>query len=103
MKRNASFFVLGMLLTLSLSFAVAYEPTLATAEVEKVEGIYIFYRSEPVKEYEYIGTHKVKLSWTGQPDEMFGLLVKKSKKKFPELQAIIISDDMEKCDAIKFK
>ena len=105
MKNKAMLLVLGFCASLLISATVVlnYEVKLATGEVEQVEGIYIFYRCKPVKEYEYIGTYKIKLTWTGQPEEMFNKLVKKSKEKYPNLQAIVIDDNMEKCDAIKFK
>lgn len=100
--KNALLFSVAILLLLSARIPT-YDAKNSTAEVEKVEGIYIFYRSKPVNEYEYLGTHKIKISWTGQPDELFDTLVKKAKKKYPNLEAIIVADDLEQCDAIKFK
>jgi len=68
-----------------------------------VEGIYIFYRCKPVTEYEYIGTYKIKLIWDDKPTLLFDKLIKKTKEKYPNVQAIIIDNGMGQCDAIKFK
>jgi hypothetical protein len=103
MKKLSKYIFFGLIFTIIFAFSVAYEPKKATAEVEQEEGLYIFYRSKPVMDYEYIGTYKIGLIWDDKPKLLFKKLVKKTKEKFPNAEAIIIDNDMEKCDAIKFK
>lgn len=82
--------------------AVEYSLKNSTAEVEQEEGMYIYYRSKPVKEYEYLGTYKVGVVWDDKPKLLFNKLVRKTKEKYPEATGIIINNEMDKCDAIKF-
>ena len=75
----------------------------STAEVEQIEGLYVFYRSKPVMGYQYLGTYKIVLIWENNPKLLFNKLVRKTQKKYPDADGIIIDDDMGKCDVIKFK
>lgn len=75
-----------------------------TAKVEQVEGMYIFMLSKPTAEYEYLGTVKKSLAWTGKPEEMLNSIVKKVKKEYPKADGIIFTTiAMDKADAVKFK
>lgn len=73
------------------------------ASVESVSGLYIFIHAKPKCETVFIGTVKAGMTWKGIAEEKFNALVKKTKKDYPEAEAILISDDLEKCDAVKFK
>lgn len=96
--------LMGVMLVGSIAFtAASYEPKDSTAEVEREEGLYVFYRSKPVKDYEHLGTYKIGFIMDTKPKLLFNKLVRKVTDKYPEADAIVISDDMEKCDAIKFK
>jgi len=77
----------------------------SAAQVEQKEGIYIFMFSKPVAQYEYLGTvKKTGLVWTGKPEEMFNILLRRCKKDYPQANGIIFADvDMNKADCIKFK
>ncbi len=104
MKKRTNFILFtAILVVIVMAMKPMYETTKATAEVFQEEGLYIFYRSKPVKEYDYIGTYKVGMVWDDKPKLLFAKIVKKVKKEFPEAQAVIIDNDMGKCDAIKFK
>ena len=73
------------------------------ANVEQVEGIYIFLLSKPVTPTEYLGSVKVGSTITGNP---LNVLIRKCKKEYPQAEALIISDpDLQKAkaDAVKFK
>lgn len=94
---------IASLLLLTAFTAIGYELKNSTAEVEQEEGMYVFYRSKPVKEYTYIGTYKIGLIWDNNPRLLFKKLIRKTKDKYPGADAIIIDNDMEKCDAVKFK
>ena len=95
---------LGIVLTCTLSLkSKIFEINRSTAEVEQEEGVYVFYRSKPVSDYEYLGTYKIGLIWDDKPKLLFNKLVRKTKDKFPNADGIIIDNEMGKCDAIRFK
>lgn len=74
------------------------------AKVKTVRGVNIFMYSEPVGEFEYLGTIKISLAITGQPKEMINMALNKLAKQFPQANGIMFTDDqMEKADAIKIK
>ncbi|MFN4854538.1 MAG: hypothetical protein ACK5JC_08990 [Bacteroidota bacterium] len=75
----------------------------STAEVEQVEGMFVFYRSKPLTEYQYLGTYKIALIWDDKPRLLFDKLVRKTKEKFPTANGMIIDNNMAKCDAILLK
>jgi hypothetical protein len=76
----------------------------ANATVDQKEGYYIFVMSKPTTEYEYMGSVKKGMSWTGAPTEMLNSIIKKVKKDYPKADAIIFTTiDMDKADAVKFK
>jgi hypothetical protein len=96
--------LIGLSLTSIVAFTVAnYEPKNSTAEVEQEEGMFVFYRSKPVSEYEYLGTYKIGLVWDDKPKLLFNKLIRKTKEKYPNANGVIIDNEMDKCDAIKFK
>ncbi len=75
-----------------------------SATVDQKQGLYIFLLSKPTAEYEYLGSVKKGLAWTGQPDEMLNSMIKKVKKDYPKADGIVFTTiDMDKADAIQFK
>lgn len=103
--KNFTIGILTALLAVSLiAFKTpVYELKKFTAEVEQEEGVYVFYRSKPIAEFEYLGTYKIGMVWDDKPRLLFNKLIKKTKEKFPNADGVIIDNDMGKCDAIKFK
>jgi hypothetical protein len=104
MKNLALTLIAGLL----IGICTSYEPVEATAEVEKYQGLYMFIESEPVLEYELLGTVKLGVTWIGTIDEIKERMTKKAKKKFPEGDGLIfylagsgLGDDF--ADVIKFK
>ena len=76
----------------------------SSANVEQQQGLYLFMFSKPTSEYEYLGSVKKSIAWTGQPTEMLNSMIKKIKRDFPLADGVIFtSADMDKADAIKFK
>ena len=73
-------------------------------EVQREQGLYIYYYSLPVDSYTILGSvKKTGLVWTGQSHEMLNILIRRAKSDFPEVQALIFTDkDMAYADAIKF-
>lgn len=72
--------------------------------VDQIEGLYIFIQCRPSAEYDYLGSVKKSLAWSGNPKEMLNSMIKKVKKDYPQANGIIFTSiDMDKADAIKFK
>jgi hypothetical protein len=72
--------------------------------VDQKEGYYIFILSKPVTAYDYLGSEKKSLAWSGKPEEMLNSMIKKIKADYPKADAIIFTTiNMDKADAIKFK
>ena len=73
-----------------------------TADVIVIENIKVFHDCTPVMEYEYLGTIKMAVSWSGMYSEIRAYLIKTAKKKYPNADAIIING-LGNADVIKFK
>lgn len=105
-KKNSLLVIASICIIGSMSFKFAYDAKRATAEVEQMQGIYIFTDSKPVMEYEYLGTVKVSFALSGQYQDIRDKLIKKAKNDFPNADGLIMqfkSGGSDKCDAIKFK
>ena len=96
--------IIGLLAVgLSLT-AFTFVSDKGSATVDQKEGLYIFLLSKPTAEYEYMGSVKKGLAWSGQPDEMLNSRIKKIKKEYPKADGMIFTSiDMDKADAIQFK
>jgi len=98
--------LIGMGLTTLAAFTVInYEPKKATAEVEQMQGLYIFTDSKPVLPYEYLGTVKTSIVMDTQYQGVRDKLIKKAKKDYPNADGLIMqfrSGGTDKCDAIKY-
>lgn len=95
------------------------------AEVDKINGMYVFIKSEPLMEYDYLGTYESK--WFLEVGKLAKLKGKKLteildevtdnldfndklektidevKQKHPRADAVIFSEGMSSCKIIKFK
>lgn len=85
-----------------------YEVRKNTAEVNKIEGLYIFTDSEPVSDYEYLGTVKTNIFQTSnsQYEGVREGLIKQVKKKYPNANGALLYlnyGQSDKADAIKLK
>jgi len=107
MKRLLIGSLIGFGITMLFAFAViTYEPNKKTAEVEQMEGLYIFTDCEPVLEYEYLGTVKASIGFSAQYQSVRNKLIKKAKKEFPNAEGLIFhfkAGGTDRCDAIKYK
>lgn len=76
----------------------------SSATVDQKQGLYIFILSKPTAEYEYLGSVKKSVAWTGKPEEMLNSMIKKVKKDYPNADGIVFTSvNMDKADAINFK
>jgi len=73
-------FAVGLLLS---SFSVTDNENESYAEVDKVDGIYIFHFCEPIKEYDYLGTISLKVVWSNSPDKLISVMMLMISKSVP--------------------
>lgn len=87
---------------LLMGFQVAADKS--TGTVDQMEGLYVFIQSKPKADFEYLGTVKKTLAWTGKPEEMLNSMLKKVKNDYPQADGIVFTSvAMDKADAVKFK
>lgn len=107
MKKGIYKLSLVVIITALTSFTISdYILKKNTAEVEQVEGLFIFTDSKPVMEYEYIGTVKAVMGMDSQYNGVRNKLIRKARKKFPNGEAIMLhfkSGGVDRADIIKFK
>lgn len=98
------FFSFVILLSITAAKVVDLPTQYNSATVEKIDGLYVFMLSEPINEYEVLGTIKKRIALTGQPREMLNSMIKKAKKQYPQSDAIIFTAvAMDELKAIQFK
>lgn len=98
----------GFILTCILSFSYyEYVVKKNTAEVEYMDGLYIFTDSKPVSEFEYLGTSKVTFGLgSTQYSSVRNMLIKKIKKEYKDANGVIFhfeNGGTDKADAILIK
>jgi len=107
MKKLFSWIIIGIGITAMVGAGLeGYVVKKNTAEVNTEMGLYIFTESKPIMEYDYLGTVKTSISWTGYYPELKSILIKKVKKDYPQANAIIINfknGGDAYADVIKFK
>jgi hypothetical protein len=94
----------------------------ARATAEKMNGFYVFIKSKPQTEYEFLGSENVTLySKLTQLNELsvqsaisnikslisfsdnLQTTLNQLRQKFPTADGVVFDDDMGKCEIIKFK
>jgi hypothetical protein len=109
MKKLTIAFLSGISFAVLVAFTkMNYEVKMNSAEVEQIQGIYIFVKNKPVKEYEYLGTVKGPLIGNHEFDNLVELMVKNTKKEFPNANALIFDGVIKqthntKVSAVKIK
>lgn len=110
MNKGIIGFAIGTATCMLFGFTIitTYEANNSTAEVEQMQGLYIFSDSKPVKEYEYLGSVKSNTGGFGSP-QYTGVrdrLIKNAKKKYPNGEGLILNlktGSADLADVIKFK
>ncbi len=94
-------------LLVSLLIAARVNPNVSQAEVNQLQGVFVFTDSKPTGDFEYLGTVKTGIGFnSGQYQPVRDLLIKKLKKNFPQADGAIFhfnDGNADGCDAIKFK
>ena len=105
MKKHLIGFLLGICVSIILAFKVAnFLPNASTAEVNKIEGFYIFTDSQPVMPYDSIGTLEIGFITDTQYESIRGSLITKARNKFPNADGLIMKFDkkgVDKCIVIR--
>jgi len=98
-----------ILLSVILAFTLvdySQEKDYSLAKVGKrIQGVYVFFDTQPYNEYDFIATIKVTDNWSFKTrDQAFNKIISKAKKKYPYFNGIIFSGyDLHKADIIKFR
>lgn len=107
--KQVSFFVLGVVFSLCFAGApttsASHDIKKNCAEVQQLQGLYIFMDSKPLTEYKYLGTVKASSGWSGQYQAVRDKLIKKAKDDFKDADGLILNfvkDGVDKADVIKF-
>lgn len=106
MKTRLSLILLGTMMIALLSFKISsnYDVNHGTAEVQKIQGLYIFFASKPVAPTEYLGTVKVKMTSDSESTTRLNKMIKNCKKEYPQAEALIFNQiDFSMADAVTFK
>ena len=105
MKKYITGIFSGISITILLAFKVVnFVPNPSTAEVNKIEGLYVFTDSKPVMHYDSIGTLEIGFIADTQYESIRGNFIKKAKHKFPNANGLIMKFDkkgIDKCVVIR--
>ena len=100
MKKSVFLFLFVAIAAMSFGFAIVTSK--GAAEVEQEQGLYLFIKSKPTTEYEFLGTVKTGAVVPNYKFEtILDILLKRAKKDYPAGEAIIMRD--YEADVIKFK
>lgn len=99
MKRSFIGFLTGVSLTTLVAFkAINYQPNSATAEVVKIDGLYIFTDCKPVMNYDSLGVVDLGFVSGTQYESIRTNLIKRTRKKFPNANGLILNLDKKGLD-----
>jgi hypothetical protein len=106
MKKILMGVCLGIVITATLSFKVIQDKS--NAKVQKIQGVYIFIKSEPQLDYEIIGSMKGPTFGSHEFDDLLEAIIKKQKKEFPQGEGILFDGSIKQThntnvSIIKFK
>jgi hypothetical protein len=105
MKKYVTGFLFGMSITILAAFKAAnFEPKASTAEVNKIEGFYIFTDSKPIMAYDSLATVEIGFVTDTQYESIRRSLIKKARNKFPDSNGLIMKFDkkgVDKCTVIR--
>jgi hypothetical protein len=99
MKKQMIGFLLGISVPILLSFKSAiFTPSASTAEVNQIEGLYIFTDSKPLTPYDSLGSLEIGFVSDTQYESIRSSLIKKAKNKFPYADGLILKLDKKGVD-----
>ncbi len=103
-----TFFLFVLIAVLSAFTAINYEIKKESAEVERVQGLYVFVKAKPLKEYEFLGTVTGPAVSSHEFDVLLEKFIKRVKEKYPDAEGIVFDGGIRqshntKVSVIKFK
>ncbi len=105
MKKILFGVLFGIFITVLLAFKTSiYEPNNSTAEVNKIDGYYIFTDSKPIMPYEIIDTLEIWFIGDTQYESIRKNFIKKAQNKFQNANGLILNFNkkgIDKCLVIK--
>jgi len=96
---------LSFLLFTSYTFSQEKRDYALARAADYVSGVYAFYYCTPYYEYEYVGRIKRFKFWKWAPDKIekkFYKRIKKTKKKYPDFDAVIFKRNNKTVEVVKF-
>jgi len=99
----------GFLLAGLFSFRMAtYDVKNSTGDVDLIQGVYIFAKCKPAKEYDFLGTVKGPKIGEHEFDNLVELMLKNLKKNYPTADGLIFDGPIKQthnttASAVKFK
>ncbi len=107
MKYHLISFFTGVVLTVLFSFKVEdYIPDFSTAEVLKVNELYIFTDSRPLMAYDTLGIVELGFIGDTQYESIKTHFMKRAMKQYPEADGLILrlkKNGLDNCVVIKFR
>lgn len=122
MKLVVIFISLIYLSSCSLSSTKNEESKKGEAQVQTMKNVYVFIKSKPTNQYDYLGS--IELKWYDNLTKLTEQSVQSAlknitsiisfsdnldnainevKQKYPSADGVIFNDDMNRCEVIKFK
>ena len=94
MKKQLLGFVFGIGITLLFAFnRSGFNTQASTAQVNQIEGFYIFTDSRPVMPYDSLGIVEIGFITDTQYESIRNNLIKRTKTKFPNADGLILKLD----------
>jgi hypothetical protein len=107
MKKNFLFFLTGVIAASLLAFTnVAYKAEHGQAQVNFIDGFYVFSDSRPTQSSDSRGVVEIGFITGTQYESIRNNLIKNARKEYPNADGIILHFDkkgVDKCLVIKFK
>lgn len=102
MKNKITISIVALVIA-AASFTAFTQITEHLAKPNQVEGFYIYQQSTPTDQYIYLGTVKPQVTMSNTPEQLLKSMINQAHKKYSNATALIVSDDMNKADAVMFK
>jgi len=99
MKKSIVAFTFGACVVALLSFKTKdFEPHASYAEVNKIDGLYMFTDSKPLTDYDTLGVVEIGFVTGTQYESIRGNLIKRAREKYPNANGLILNFDKKGID-----
>jgi hypothetical protein len=103
--KNVTLFIAALFILVFSGFKAKADLKLNSADVDQIQGLYIFYHSKPSRTYDYLGTvSSPAIIKNYKGSYLVELMAKRAKEKHSTCNAIIFkNEDMTEVDAVLVK